>query len=659
MCGITGFIKQSPDLAIAKNNLTQMLSTLSHRGPDGWGLYVSNDIALGHTRLAIVDLAGGKQPIYSDQHVMVYNGEIYNYVELREELKKKGVYFKTKSDTEVVLRAYEAWGTEAFTRFNGQFALIIWNRLKKQAIVARDRFGVRPLYVLHLTGSYYFASELKAFDTIAGFQRHFSPQHLFQHGLLWNTMADATVYDGIRSVASGTYEIFRQDSPPVQHRYYEIGESPSHPPPSFAEAQEQFRALLNDAVSLRLRSDVPVGAYLSGGIDSSVISQLVNQSNNEKFKTFSVAFTDKDFDESSFQQEMIRRLNCEHICQTITYEKINKNLLDAVYHFERPVFRTAPVPLFLLSAKVQESDIKVVLTGEGADEILYGYDSFKELKLLEFWSRIPSSRLRPQLIKKLYPHIQHYSNPKQFGLMKMYYEGFLAEYDNELAGLNIRVHNNKILANFFNKDLKISFNKEELQESIKAILPDNFKRWSILQQNSFLEMKSLLSGYLLSSQGDRMSLAHGVEGRYPFLDHRLVEYVFHLPDSYKMKILSQKHLLTETFKDTIPSSITRRPKRPYMAPDLKSFFHNGKLTEQAAHFLDETTIKQYGIFDTKYIERFLRKFKRGVTQDVGYRDNMIITFILSTQMTCYWARHPKIGSLDTRKKNVEIIENYG
>ncbi|MCL7489545.1 MAG: asparagine synthase (glutamine-hydrolyzing) [Desulfobulbaceae bacterium] len=657
MCGIAGFLINNSNYAIAGELIEAMSSTLSHRGPDGWGTYLSPEMAIGHRRLSIVDLAAGMQPMMTDRYVIGYNGEIFNYIELRRELEQKGVSFRTHCDTEVVLKAFELYGSDAFAGFNGQFAIIIWDRLEKKVVVARDRYGVRPLYVLDFKGSYYFASEMKAFDVIQGFQRTTDITNLFQHGLLWNTVDDATVYKNIRSVPGGTYEIYHPGRQPRKYRYYEIGESPSPPPVSFEEAKEQFSDVLLDAVKLRLRSDVPVAAYLSGGIDSSVISYLVAKSTKKRFKTFSVGFEDREFDETSYQDEMVNYLGTEHYSQQITYESVESNLLDAVYHTERPIFRTAPVPLFLLSKKVHNNDIKVVLTGEGADEILFGYDSFKELKLLDFWSKNISSTCRPQLIKKLYPHLQHYSDPRQFGMMKMYYEGFLSEYDNELTGLNIRIHNNKILANLFNKDFSIAFDKEALRENIRAILPDNFSSWSILQQNHFLEMKSLLSGYLLSSQGDRMSMAHSVEGRYPFLDHRVVEQMFHLPDSYKLKVFSQKYLLTETFKDVIPASIIHRPKRPYMAPDLKSFFRDGKLTDQAAHFFSDEIIDRYGIFDKKYVGRFLNKFTNKTVENIGYRDNMIATFVLSAQMAAYWAENPRKTTLSKQLKEVEIIDN--
>ena len=658
MCGIAGFFIHQSNRENAPQLIDSMAATLQHRGPDGWGTYLSPEIALGHTRLSIVDLNCGQQPMRTERHVIVYNGEIYNYIELRAELEKKGVIFKTTSDTEVALRAYDVFGPEAFTMFNGQFAMVIWDYIEKRAVTVRDRYGVRPLYVLDYDGCFYFASEMKAFDVIEGFQRQFEPQNLFRHGLLWNTIGDQTVYRNIRSVPGGTYEIYARGKKPKTIRYYEIGESAPPPAASFAKAGERFQALLQDAVKLRLRSDVPVAAYLSGGIDSSVVSYLVARANRKRFKTFSVAFEDPEYDESVHQNRMVALLGTEHYCRRIAREDIERHFFESVYHMERPVFRTAPVPLFLLSQEVNQNGIKVVLTGEGADEVLFGYDSFKELKLLSFWKKNTASTLRPQLIRKLYPHLRHYADPKQFGLMKMYYEGFLPEFDNTLAGLNIRVHNNKILANILNKDLRIAFDKDELHHNIQSILPDHFSHWSILQQNHFLEMKSLLSGYLLSSQGDRMSMAHSVEGRYPFLDHHIVEEMFYLPDRYKLNGFSQKYLLSETFKDRIPQSIIKRPKRPYMAPDLKSFFKNGKLTDRTAHFLSGETIAHYGIFDNRFIQRFVKKFSDQDRDNIGYRDNMIITFVLSAQMAAYWAENPKPPTPFNQLKDVEIIDGF-
>ena len=656
MCGIVGIYGFDSDQTYRKEMLIKMISSLEHRGPDGWGYYISPHIALGQTRLSIVDLSTGDQPMVTKENVIVYNGEIYNYIELRAELEKNGIRFKTTCDTEVLLKAYEFYGDQCFEKFNGQFAVLIWNKIKKELIVARDRFGVRPLYILRFKGQLFFASELKAFDQIQGYQREFDHKRLYEHCLLWNTFGDHTVYKDIKSIPGGTYALFKEGQIVKEKRFYEIGRNPGPTFSSYIEAEESFKSLMDDAVKIRLRSDVPVGAYLSGGIDSSVILHLINNHTTNKFKTFSITFEDKEYDESEYQQDMVKYINSEHHFVNITYEKIDHAFPEAVYHFERPVFRSAPVPLFLLSEIVRENNIKVVLTGEGADEVLWGYDSYKELKLLEFWSKYPDSKIRPQLIKKLYPHLSHYNDESQYGMMRMFYEDFLKDYDNELASLNIRIHNNKILQNYFDKEYSIEFDKNDLIKELRTWLPDNYNCFSLLQKNQYLEMRTLLSGYLLSSQGDRMSLAHSVEGRYPFLDHRVVDMLFTMNEEYKLKGFNQKYLLKKSYQSKIPSSIINRPKRPYMAPDLRSFIINGKPTDNTAFFLNEDLLRDYQIFNPKWVQRFLQKFVNGIPGSIGYRDNMIITFILSTQIAKYWTKHPKQFSLSDKLLTVKIID---
>lgn len=656
MCGIAGIYNNKLDRHSQTRLIKDMTAALQHRGPDGWGIYVTPGFALGHARLSIIDLEGGSQPFITDRYVIVYNGEVYNHIELRDELVTKGASFISRSDTEVVLRAFEIYGTNSFSKLNGQFAFIIWDRLEKKIIIARDRYGVRPLYILEHNGSFYFTSEMKAFDAIPDYKRSIDKKNMLNHALLWNTLGETTIFEHIRSLPGGTYEVYEGGRMIEHSRYYEIGESTGLISPNYNDAKEEFISLLDDAVRLRLRSDVPVGTYLSGGIDSSVITYLTKLNKNEKFKTFSVAFEDREFDESRFQNEMVSMLNSEHHMVGIDYAAIDENYCEASYHFERPVFRTAPIPLFLLSRAVRENGIVVVLTGEAADEILYGYDAYKELILLDTWRKNPESSEHQTMIKQLYPHLQYYADPKKFGFIKMYYEEFLDSFDNELVGLNIRIRNNAILANIFNKDWDISFDHDALLEEVKKILPENFYSWTLLQKNQFLEMKTLLSGYLLSSQGDRMSMAHGVEGRYPFLDHRLVEKLFYFNDSFKLNGFSQKYLMRDAFRGILPDSILDRPKKPYTAPDLQSFFRDGSWSESSNYFLSPERIKDYGIFDPRYVERFMRKFEKGLPQEIGYRDNMIISFILSAQMIEYWVRNPKKNALPESLKTVEFYD---
>lgn len=654
MCGIVGIHSNSLEIKTSKQLLMNMTSSLQHRGPDNWGYYASSQTMFGHTRLSIVDLSAGHQPMRIQDHIIAYNGEIYNYIELRKELEAAGVKFLTNSDTEVFLRAFIHYREKCFEKLNGQFAALIWNRKKKELTIVRDRYGIRPLYYLEFQNQYYFASEMKAFDQISGFERSYNAQQLFNHGLLWNTCGSNTVYNDIDSLPGGSFAVFRDGKKIKAERYYELGRNYTEEKRSYTDVEEEFRYLMDDAVKLRLRSDVPVGAYLSGGIDSSVILSLISKHTSNSYKSFSIAFEDKEYDESVFQKEMVNTIRTEHHTERITYDKIDETFPEVIYHTERPVFRTAPTPLFLLSSMVKKNDIKVVLTGEGADEILWGYDSFKEVRLLEFWNKYPDSKIRPLLIKRLYPHLNHYSDERKFGLMKMFYEDFLNEINNDLASGNIRTHNNKILKNYFDKRHNLEFNKSALLDEYNLDKPGTFNNWNSLQKNQHLEMRSLLAGYLLSSQGDRMSLAHGVEGRYPFLDHRVVDMLFKVNSDFKLRGLNQKFLLKKGFANDIPESIINRPKRPYMSPDLKSFCRNGKLTENASFFLDNKLIVDYQIFNPKWIQRFLMKFKDGVPENIGYRDNMIITFILSAQIAQYWAKNPRSFHLPEELLTVAI-----
>jgi asparagine synthase (glutamine-hydrolysing) len=656
MCGITGILSYKNEAKDLRSRITHMTASLAHRGPDAWGTYVGRDIALGHARLSIVDLASGHQPMATAEFVISYNGEVYNYIELREELEQQGVVFATRSDTEVVIKAYKTWGKNAFPKFNGQFAFLLWDKKNRHLIVARDRYGVRPLFVTKWQRAWYFASEMKAFDSLPGFRREYDIQHLFEHGLLWNTIGSDTVYKGIRTIEPGTLEIYTGAAEPFVHRFYSLGCMPQEPPALFDEAQEELRDMLRDAVRLRLRSDVPVGMYLSGGIDSSVLALLTSQVMGERFKSFSVIFGDPDFDESSYQNEMVAFIGSEHHSTRIDYDTISDNFLETVRHTERPLFRTAPVPLFLLSQLVRENDIKVVITGEASDEILFGYDSYKELKLLQFWARSPQSAIRPLLIKRLYPHLRHYADTRAYGLMKLYYEDFLASHSNALVGLNIRIRNNTALSSAFNKEFDVKFNQDDLIDKITATYPANYGNWTLLQQNQYLEMTTLLDGYLLSSQGDRMSLGHGIEGRFPFLDHRLVERIFSWPDSYKLNGFSQKHILRSAFRGLIPDSIIDRPKLPYQAPDLRAFIRNGKPVPLVEQHLSPEMIREYGIFDERYVARFLRRFSERPPDKVGYRDNMTLVFILSTQIAQYWAHNPLQTFLDERLRTIDIME---
>ncbi|HEY0710038.1 MAG TPA: asparagine synthase (glutamine-hydrolyzing), partial [Polyangia bacterium] len=410
MCGIAGTHGRGLAGASAAPALERAIEALGHRGPDETGRYIDDDVALGHTRLAIVDLNGGQQPMQGAGGAtwVVFNGEIYNHVELREELRARGHEFKSRSDTEVISHAYEEWGLDFPNHFNGQFSFALWDKRQRRLLLVRDRMGVRPLFYARSSGRLAFASEAKALlPLLEGGGARLDPKTLAQIFTLWAPVGGQTAFAGMQSLPPGHLLIAEGDGIELR-RYWDwrlLQHPESYDLAHLDSAAEELRALLIDAVRLRLRSDVPVGAYLSGGLDSSIITALVKTKTNNPLRTFSVTFEDAEFDEREHQQALVRHLNADHSSVTCTREDIGRAFPRTIFHTEMPILRTAPTPLMLLSGLVRESGYKVVLTGEGADEVFGGYDLFKEAQIRRFWARRPDSKMRPALFRRLYPYL--------------------------------------------------------------------------------------------------------------------------------------------------------------------------------------------------------------------------------------------------------------
>jgi asparagine synthase (glutamine-hydrolysing) len=380
---------------------------------------------------------------------------------------------------------------------------------------------------------------------------------------------------------------------------------------------------LIEACKIRLRADVPVGAYLSGGLDSSTIAAIVRRYTSNKLVTFSIAFADEKFDESQFQQEMAAHLGTDHHVVRATHAQIGEVFPDVIWHTEVPIMRTAPAPMFLLSKLVRQSNFKVVLTGEGADEFLAGYDIFKEAKVRRFWAEQPESKLRPQLLKRLYPDIGGISQSNWEMLAAFFGEG-LSDTSSPWYSHAIRWRNNRRTTRF----LENSGNGPDM-DAMASGLPAAFKSWGPLSKAQYVEISIFLSQYLLSSQGDRMGMAHSVEGRFPFLDVRLVEFCNSLDERLKLRGLTEKYLLKKAAQPWLPDIIRQRPKRPYRAPIHRSFF-NDKTPGYVRDLLSPEAIKRTGLFKQGAIEQLVRKIDAGAA--VGETDDMALAGILSTQL---------------------------
>ncbi|MDB6165330.1 MAG: hypothetical protein JWQ83_470, partial [Lacunisphaera sp.] len=608
MCGIAGMFNRSGQRA-PEADLRRMLAALRHRGPDEFGILLDRETGLGNARLSIIDLGGGSQPIANEDESLwiVFNGEIFNYIELRAELEPRGHRFRTSSDTEVILHLFEEYGPRCLERMNGQFAIAIWDTKRRRLFLARDRLGVRPLFYTEAGGeALIFASEIKSILCDSRVRAEMDPAVVEQIFRFWSPLSPNTVFRGIVELPPGHFLIAERDS--LQVEPYWKNRFPAESEFSLEAASdrsmdkvvEEFRALLIDACRIRLRADVPVGAYLSGGLDSSTIASVVRHHTSNRLVTFSIAFGDEKFDESEFQRQMAAHLGTEHHVVEASHADIGRVFPDVVWHAEVPIMRTAPAPMFLLSKLVRETGFKVVLTGEGADEFLAGYDIFKEDKVRRFWARQPQSKWRPRLLKRLYPDISGLSQINAEFLAAFFGEG-LTELASPWYSHAVRWRNNRRNRRFLDEGA-LSGNEARHFDHLASSLPADFDRWAPLARAQHLEITIFLSQYLLSSQGDRMGMAHSIEGRFPFLDFRLVEFCNRLHPRLKMRCLREKFLVKKAAQPWLPDLIRQRPKRPYRAPVHRSFF-NGATPDYVRELLAPASLKAVGFFKPGPVEQ--------------------------------------------------------
>lgn len=629
MCGFVGYFGAVRD---GRELLERMTAAIAHRGPDDQGVFTAPHAGLGHARLSIVGLGDGHQPMSdaSGELTIAFNGEIFNYVELRDQLKARGRRFRTSSDTEVILHLYDEMGEDCLSLLNGDFAFAIWDARRRRMFLARDRMGVRPLFYVRRDGQFYFASEVKALLQVPGVTAEIDPVALDQIFTLWAPIAPRTAFRDIGELEPANLMIVedgRVSTRPYWSLDYPDRDAPSRHTDERAAAEE-LRALLTEATRIRMRADVPVGSYLSGGLDSSIVAALAAGMVPGGLKTFSVTFDSPEHDESAFQQEMAGALGTDHRAVACGEGDIASVFPDVIRFTERPIIRTAPAPLFKLSGLVREAGLKVVLTGEGADEVFAGYDIFKENRVRRFCARQPGSRIRPHLFRKLYPYLPGLQQ-QSAEYLASFFGGTGHSPDDPLYSHRPRFDGTAATKLFFSGDLRARLGNYDASEELASLLPQAFARWHPLHQAQYLEARFLLPGYILSSQGDRMAMAHGIEGRFPFLDHQLVEFAASLPPEMKLKGLVEKHILREATSDLMPPSIGKRTKQPYRAPDSASFVGTGT-TDYVETALGEVAISASGLFNPKAVAKLYEKCRARPAS--GFRDNAAFVGILSTQL---------------------------
>lgn len=598
----------------------RMACALHHRGPDGFGLLLDEGAGLVSSRLAIFDIPRGWQPLVrpGGGSAFVYNGEVYNHPELRAELTAQGEHFETTSDTEVVHRLLERVGLASLERLNGQFAFAWWEPDHRRLTLVRDRFGVRPLhYALLADGTLAFGSEAKALFASGEVTAEPDFDGIDDVFTLWGVRPPRSAFAGVRQVPAGGVVVWEAGRIVAERRWWAptYGEGPP--------AQQDLEELMRDSVRLRLRADVPVGTYLSGGLDSSLLTALAQEETEGELRTFSVAFRDQRFDERSHQEQVAAAIGTKHVVVEVGGDEIAGAFPDAVLHAETPLIRTAPAPLLLLARAVREHGITVVATGEGADELFLGYDLFKEVELRKLAMSDPERA--GSLLDEVYAYL---GSAARRGPA---FRRFVLETgaDDPLLGSHLtRVHAMAAVRSLFHPDLR-ELTGERSLDRLRSELPQGFKGWGDLDKASFLEVTTLLETYLLAAQGDRVAMASGVEGRYPFLDHRVFAYAAGLPARDKLDGLEDKRPLRELAQAILPASIASRPKQPYRAPEVAPFFGAGA-PEWVDDAISPEALAETEIWDPNRVEGLLRRCRAGRAE--GVREGMALVGVLSTQL---------------------------
>lgn len=632
MCGIAGLYRPR-DRTAPRDLLLEMAGELEHRGPDGVGLYLDDRFGMVNTRLAIIDLAGGDQPISNEDGRLwgMQNGEIYNYPELMTELKALGHEFRTRSDTEVIVHAYEQWGADCLDRLNGEFAFAIWDRHARELFLARDRFGIRPLFLAQPGGDVAFASEASALLRHPHAERRLDPFALVETFTLWSVLPDRSAFPGIAELPAGHFVRVRENGMEAPTRWWDVHFGPregtrTEPPEVLAE---ELRSLLDDATRIRLRADVPVGVYLSGGLDSSITAMLARRHVPQELRAFGVGFEDPRFDESVFQDTMADALGVDLTRVTVSGHDVASSFPEVVRRAEKPLLRTAPAPLLRLSQAVREDGMKVVLTGEGADELFGGYGVFQEAMVRRWWAKDPESTMRPALLGRIYPYLSR-DLAKGGGFMAAFFKAGIEELDDPLYSLRPRIATTTRNLRFLSPEVRDTAQQVgDPTERLIASLPGGYDDFGPLGQAQYLEIQTFMTPYLLHGQGDRMLMGNSVEGRFPFLDVHVAEFAAALPERLRLRDMEEKYLLRRAFQDLLPPEIAERPKRPYRAPILRSFI-GPEAPDYVREVLDPERVAASGLFAPDAVRRLVAKCERYVDAGLGEGEEMGLMGVLST-----------------------------
>ena len=599
MCGITAVL--SKHRQIEHRTMAAGTESLHHRGPDGHGHWFSPDkrVGLGHTRLSIIDLTTGDQPIANEDESLhiVANGEFYDFEKIRATLEARGHRFRTKSDSEIALHLYEDYGPECLHHLRGEYAFVIWDQNNQRLFAGRDRFGVKPLFYAEQDGALYLASEIKALFAM-GVRAAWSSEAIYAGAFI--LPGERTLFDGVQAVPPGHYLRATRESVRV-HQYWDVDyprdDSP-WPLRSDADYIAGFREVLEDAVKTRLRADVPVGCYLSGGIDSCAVLGLAALHHNGPVRAYTLTFDGAQYDESVIAEEMAKHAGAEYHPIPMKQADLATHFRDAVIQSEIPFINGHTVAKYMLSNAVRENGYKVVLTGEGSDEILAGYPPFRRDMLMHH-----TAGQDPAETKRLLAELLA-NNQVSRGLMMPEGEtdtgtvcktllGFVPSWLEAMSGTGVRMRG--LMRDDFLEPRRGTDVIGTLLSSLDV--ERRLKGRNAVHMGLYLWAKTTLPHYILSNLGDRMEMAHSIEGRVPFMDHRVAEYLHGVPVSLKIRGMTEKYILREAVKDVITNTVYTRQKHPFLSPPAT--LH----PEEPLHVLMQDTLRGAATANVPFLDQ--------------------------------------------------------
>lgn len=603
MCGICGVVSFRPNAPLDSSVLKQMNDSIRHRGPDDEGYYQDTYASLAMRRLSIIDLHTGQQPISNetDDIWVVYNGEIYNFKEVRTKLEQRGHKFKTQTDTEVIVHAYEEYGDDCVKHFNGMFAIALWDSRNRKLFLARDRVGIKPLYYWAGQDKLVFASELKALILHPEIPRQINIQALDIFLTLEYVPAPYTIYKNIFKLLPG-HTLTVENGNVKTRQYWDVPYQPISE--SEAECAETLSSLINDAVKIRLMSDVPLGAFLSGGIDSSTIVGYMSRNMSNPVQTFSIGFEDDTYDEVPYANTVAKHFETNHHVE-ILQPDIESLVEQLVPHHDEPFADTSIFPTFLVS-KLARQNVTVVLSGDGGDELFAGYDTYIAQKVDRYYGLLPNT-LRQKVLPRFASWLP--PQPAKKGLtnkVKRMVEG---------GALNPSLQHTRWMM-FLNSSEKNALYQSELQATLKDNLTEKYlgnyfqkaSQFDNLAQQQYVDIKSYLADDILTKV-DRMSMATSIEARVPLLDYRIVEFAMNLPPHMKLNGSRTKSILRNAVKRLIPDLVLEKPKQGFSIP-MKHWLRTS-LKPMMLDLLSKDSLHQHGYFDHQIVSTWIQEHLDG------------------------------------------------